>query len=94
MFEILKTESYSIVFSIVLGIGIMAAVKPRCNSNQGACTVKKAPNPDEVTHSTYQIGSKCYQFHTQSIECPLNGTIESFQTKRKDSNTSWFIIKQ
>ena len=84
MFEILKTESYNIAFSVILGIGIVAALKPRCNPNQGSCTVKKAPNPDEVSKSTYQIGSKCYQFNTQPIECPLNGTIESFEMERNN----------
>ena len=82
MLELLKTEGYSIAFSVVIGIGILAALKPRCNPSQGPCTIKKAPNPDEVTHSTYQIGSKCYKFNTQPIECPLNGTIESFQVQR------------
>jgi hypothetical protein len=82
MLEILKTEGYSIAFSVVLGIGILAAIKPRCA--QGSCTIKKAPNPDEVTHSTYQIGSKCYKFNTQSIQCPLNGTIESFQIEQQE----------
>ena len=82
MFELFKTEKYNIAFSIIIGIGIMATLKPRCNPNKGTCVIKKAPNPDEVTHSTYQIGAKCYKFNTQSIECPLNGTIESFQIKR------------
>lgn len=82
MFEILKTEGYCIAFSLILGIGILAALKPRCNPAQGTCTVKKAPNPDEVTRATYQIGSKCYKFNTQPIECPLNGTIESFEIRR------------
>jgi hypothetical protein len=28
--------------------------------------------------STFQIGSKCYQFKSKTVECPASGTIESF----------------
>lgn len=77
MFEILKNKSYDIVFSIVLGIGLIALLKPGCKG--GICSVKKAPNMDEIQESTYQIGTKCYQFHSTPIDCPASGVIEPFE---------------
>jgi hypothetical protein len=78
MFEFLKSETYSTVFSIVIGIGIVAVFKPGCRDN--GCAIKRAPPVDEVTKTTYQIGNKCYKFKSNSIECPERGAIEPFQT--------------
>jgi hypothetical protein len=77
MFGFLKTEGYNIVFSIVIGIGLVAVFKPGCRDNQ--CAIKKAPPVDEVTKSTYQIGDKCYKFKVNNIECPSKGAIEPFE---------------
>jgi hypothetical protein len=78
MFEFIKTESYSIIFSVVIGIGVVAVLKPGCRDN--GCAIKKAPPVDEVAKTTYQIGSKCYQFKAENIECPSKGVIEPFET--------------
>ena len=78
MFEFIKTESYSIIFSVVIGIGIVAVLKPGCRDN--GCAIKKAPPVDEVAKTTYQIGAKCYQFKAENIECPSKGVIEPFET--------------
>lgn len=77
MFEFLKTETYNVIFSMVIGIGLVAVFKPGCRDK--GCAIKKAPPPDEVTKSTYQIGDKCYKFKTEHIECPLKGAIEPFE---------------
>jgi len=77
MFEFLKTSSFDNVFSFVLAVGIMALLKPICKDKD--CQVQKAPSIDEIKASTYQIGSKCYQFILEHRECPEAGAIEPFE---------------
>jgi len=72
MFEILRTERFNIIASCILGIAIMAVLKTPCKEN---CTLQKAPSTDEITKTTYQLGSKCYQFKMNTMQCPQNGPI-------------------
>jgi len=76
MFEFLKSESFKSIGSLILGIGLLAVLKPICKGDN--CITQKAPSVDEVVKSTYQLGSKCYQFKTQQIICPQKGIIEPF----------------
>lgn len=77
MFEFLRTERFSMIFSFVLGLGCMALLKPICHGKE--CHIQKAPPYAEVKESTYQIGTKCYKFDAATIECPKEGVIEPFQ---------------
>jgi hypothetical protein len=75
--QFLKSERYSVVFSFIIGVGIMAALKPACREHN--CSIKKAAPIEEVTKSTYQIGEKCYHFSTRDVSCPADGVVtESF----------------
>jgi hypothetical protein len=76
--QFLKSEKYSMAFSFILGVGIMAALKPGCRERD--CSTKKAAPTDELVKSTYQIGTKCYQFGTRNVDCPANNEIiEAFR---------------
>ena len=77
MLAFLKTETYSIVFSVIIGIGIVAVFMPGCRDN--TCAIKRAPPVDEVVKTTYHIRDKCYKFKTKHIECPIKGVIEPFE---------------
>lgn len=77
MFNFLKTDSFDNVFSFVLALGCMALLKPICVGKD--CQIQKAPPLDEIKASTYQIGSKCYQFQLEHKECPETGAIEPFE---------------
>ena len=77
MFNFLKTDSFDNVFSFILALGCMALLKPICTGKE--CQIQKAPPLDEIKGTTYQIGSKCYQFEVQHKECPETGAIEPFQ---------------
>jgi hypothetical protein len=68
MFGFVKSEKYSLAFSFIVGVGIMAVLKPTCREKD--CSKKEAANPEEVTKTTYQIGDKCYQFKVRDTECP------------------------
>lgn len=77
MFEFLKSEGFKVVGSAILGIGLMAVLKPVCKGSN--CIIQKAPSVEEVTRSTYQLGTKCYQFKTTQLTCPEGGVIEPFR---------------
>jgi hypothetical protein len=77
MFEFLKTESFSMIFSFVVGLGCMALLKPMCAGAD--CRIQKAPPYEEVKKSTYQLGQDCFQFQAEPIACPSKGVIEPFQ---------------
>lgn len=79
MFEFLKSKTFNIAFSFIIGLGIMAVLRPICHGN--TCLIEKAPPLHEVETSTYQLGSKCYQFRSTPIECPTSGFVEPFYVK-------------
>jgi hypothetical protein len=81
MFEFLKSKRFDYVFSFILGLGIMALMKPVCRGTE--CRVQKAPPLEEVTKTTYQYGAKCYQFKSEIAECKPSGVIEPFQQRLK-----------
>ena len=71
MFDFVKSEKYSIAFSFIIGIGLMAVIKPACRDAD--CTSKRGANPEEVLRSTYQIANTCYQFGIRNVDCPADG---------------------
>lgn len=79
MFGFLKTERFKILSSFLLGVAVLAVMKhPAAAESQ----IVKAPPLEEVKTSTYQLGSKCYQFTAQPTTCPAEGVIEPFQQRR------------
>lgn len=82
MFEVLKTEKFAILFSFLVGFGIIAIAYPVCKGDE--CYIKKAPSVEEMKKSTYRIGSKCYQFKPEIVDCPAKGVIESFVSYNAD----------
>lgn len=81
MFEVLKTEKFALLFSFMIGFGLVAILYPVCKGDE--CFVKKAPSVDEMKLSTFRIGKKCYQFKPEILDCPANGAIESFRAAEK-----------
>lgn len=77
MLKLIQSDSFDNVFSFVLALGCMALLKPICKGAE--CEVRKPPSMDEVKTSTYQMGSKCYKFEAQHVDCPETGVIEPFQ---------------
>lgn len=77
--DILNSKKFNIVFSVLIGIALAAILKPMCKGD--SCMILKAPPVKEVNKATYQLGGKCYQFRTQSVDCPSKGVIEAFEIK-------------
>lgn len=78
--QVLKSETFNVFFSFVLGVASIAILKPVCKGE--SCILHKAPPFEELSHSTYQLGSKCYKFRGTPLECPASGVIEAFSVKR------------
>ena len=78
MVSFLKSNNFQIAGSFIIGLGIMSIFIPRCPG--GTCMKAKAGNAEEINKSVYQIGSKCYQFKTETMSCPQSvDIIESFR---------------
>jgi len=79
--DILKSKQFNFIFSVLLGLGLAAILRPVCKGDQ--CVTLKAPPVHEVETSTYQLGSRCFQFKVDSRECPKAGkVIEAFSLSR------------
>jgi len=81
--DTIKTEKFAVLFSAILGFAIVALAIPACKGD--SCYIKKAPSVKEMKETTYRVGSKCYQFRAESVECPANGAIDAF-VAMKDKN--------
>ncbi len=80
IWDFLKSKQFNTIFSFLLGLGLAAILRPACKGDQ--CITLKAPPLKEFQGSTYQVGSKCYQFSVETLDCPSKGIIEAFQISR------------
>lgn len=79
--DILKSKNFNFIFSVLLGLGLAAILRPACKGDQ--CLMMKAPPVHEVESSTYQLGSRCFQFKVDSRDCPKAGkVVEAFSLSR------------
>jgi len=76
MFEFLKSKQFDVAFSFLIGFALMTLLRPLCHGSE--CIIQKAPPLEEVNKATYQLGSKCYQFRSVTLDCPKEGIIEPF----------------
>jgi len=76
LWDILKDERFSIMFSFILGLGILAVLRPACDNDK--CAKIKAPPVPDFDGKTFRIGDSCYKFKTKTKDCPAEGFIESF----------------
>ncbi len=74
--DTIKTEKFAVTFSIILGFAIFAIAIPTCKGE--ACYIRKAPSVKEMKETTFRIGSKCYQFRPDIVDCPARGAVEAF----------------
>ncbi len=81
--DAIKTEKFAVTFSIVIGFAIFALAIPVCKGEE--CFLRKAPSVKEMKETTFRIGSKCYQFRPETVDCPARGAVEAFTKNRMDS---------
>lgn len=90
--DILKNETFSIAFSLLLGIGLWAILKPGCTSD--SCAKFKAPPVKDFNGKTFRLGNVCYKFTTKTKECPREGFIEPFYENNEQNATNKFAKVQ
>lgn len=66
MFEFLKTKNFHMLLSFLIGVFIILIIRPICKEDE--CITHINPDIKDIEKSTYQIGSKCYQFKASVIE--------------------------
>lgn len=76
LWDILKDERFNIMFSFILGVGILAVFRPACDNDK--CAKVKAPPVPDFDGKTFRISDTCYKFKTKTRDCPAEGFIESF----------------
>jgi hypothetical protein len=77
LLKLLQDDRFNIFFSFMLGIGIICMIRPICTGSD--CNVKKAPSEKDFDQFVYRLGDKCYDFKTETVECPSSGVIEAFR---------------
>jgi len=65
--KLLKTKTGSILFSIILGLGLAALFRRACKDN--SCIVVKGPNVSEVQKYFYKVNNDCYKYEPVLSEC-------------------------
>ena len=84
--DLLKSETFNIAFSLLLGIGLWAVLRPTCTSD--SCAKIKAPPIKEFDGNTFRLGDTCYKFKAKTKECPKEGYIEPFNQNSLKSSAN------
>lgn len=78
LLRILNDDRFNIVFSILLGIGIVCIIRPLCIGSE--CSIEKPPVSDDFDKYVYKLGKKCYEFTPDIVECSKNEhAVEAFK---------------
>lgn len=74
--QIMKSETFAVIFSALIGLAIAAILRPVCSSSE--CLGYKQPPPKEIEKTVYKLKGKCYKFVSEDVDCPDTGVIEPF----------------
>jgi hypothetical protein len=58
--------------SFLIGFGIAAMFRPLCRGAD--CLVLHGPPVKDVINKVYQMGEKCVEFTTETMDCPKDGS--------------------
>ena len=58
--------------SFLIGFGIAAMFRPLCKGAD--CIVLHGPPVKDVINKVYQMGEKCVEFTTETMDCPKDGS--------------------
>ena len=90
--HILKNNNFNILFSFLVGLGIICIIRPICKGDN--CNIFKAPKIKEFDGNVYMISKNCYEFKPEIVECPQSGTIEAFEEQQTHFIKRKGIIKR
>lgn len=75
--EMLNRPGFNIMFSLLLGIGMVTIIRPLCKGAE--CLINRSPPVKDWDGKVFRIGSECYEFNTVTVKCPGKDEIESFR---------------
>jgi hypothetical protein len=84
--KILNTEAFALLFSFVVGAGIIAIARPLCKGD--SCDLKKAPPVKDWDNAVYRIGGDCFEYKATSVQCPSEGSQEIYESFTQMKRTS------
>jgi hypothetical protein len=88
--SVLNNKSFNILFSFLLGIGIICIIRVPCKGSE--CNITKAPSDSNFEDFVYRMGGgKCYEFKSEVLECPAVGAVEPFQQRSGFATRETFI---
>ena len=64
---LLESEHGSIIFSVLLGLGLASMFRKTCKKN--GCYVVKGPPLKEISNKIFKIDQKCYKYIPNSTLC-------------------------
>ncbi len=67
LLKMLNNDKFNILFSVLLGIGIICILKPACTGAN--CSTNKPPISSDFDKYVYKMGKKCYEFTPEVIDC-------------------------
>ena len=65
--KILESKHGSIIFSVLLGLGLASMFRKTCKKNN--CYIIKGPQLKEISDKIYKIDKKCYKYRPESTLC-------------------------
>ena len=77
--DVIKDKRFNIFFSFIVGIFIAILLRPQFHKDK--TIFFKTPPMADLRNNSYKISDKCYKFHPQELECPVDGIIEPFIIK-------------
>ncbi len=90
--KILNDTRFDIFFSFMLGVGIICILKPVCSGKE--CQLEKPPISKDFDKYVYKMGSKCFEYKPDIIQCPASGAIEAFREQSDVTNNITTIKKE
>jgi len=78
LLKLLQNEEFNIFFSIMVGIGLICILRPKCSGSD--CDLNKPPSEKDFDQHVYRMGTgTCYEFKTEVVSCPSSGAVEAFR---------------
>jgi hypothetical protein len=65
--KILNDPKNSIMFSILLGIGLATMFRKVCKN--GNCVIIKGPKQNDVQNNYYKLDSDCFKYTPYVVDC-------------------------
>ena len=79
--SILHSELFNILFSFIVGAGIVAIVRPLCKGDE--CKTTKAPPVKDWENAVYRIGADCHEYTVKTVACPVGAAVvEPFELSK------------